>query len=244
MKYKLKLWAVCLLGLSLILTFAGITVSPHDTNTTKKITKQQDKAREEAREATETLRAAMQNPEKSIPRGLLKKAEAIGVFTNVKKGGFIIGGTGGDGVIVRRTGKGWSAPVFYNMGGADVGLQAGVKESDIIMLFMQPGALKDLLDDSLELGAGVSVAAGPVGEGAAATTGVTGNEAIYTYTNSGGLFAGATVGGGKITADNSKNKAFYKMKGGEVLTNPGSVDVSKLPAELQGFTNAVAQITK
>lgn len=244
MKYKLKLWAICLLGLSLILTFVGIPVSPHDRNESGELTKQEKKAIEEAREATATFREIMQTPGKSIPKSLIKKAEAIAVFTNVKKGGFIVGGTGGDGIIARRTANGWSAPVFYNIGGMDVGLQIGGKESDIIMLFMQPGALKDLLDDELELGASASIAAGPIGEDATAVTGVTGNEAILVYSNSGGAFAGASVGGAKISADNSRNKAFYKMNGGQVLTNPEKVDISKLPAELQGFTNAVAQITK
>lgn len=244
MKYTLTRQGICLLGLSLIFTFVGIPVSSHDRNDLSEINKQQDEARKEATEATATFREITQTPGKSIPRSLVKKAEAVAVFTNVKKGGFILGGTGGDGVIVRRVGNKWSAPVFYNIGGADVGLQVGVKESDIIMLFMQPGALKDLLDDDLELGASVSVAAGPVGEDATAVTGVTGNEAMLVYSNSGGAFAGATVGGAKISADNSRNKAFYKMKGGEVLTNPEKFDVSKLPAELQGFTNAVAQYAK
>lgn len=201
-----------------------------------------EEGRNEAREATETLRAVMQKADMAIPRALLKKAEAIAVFTNIKKGGLIVGGTGGDGVISRRVGNTWSAPAFYDVGGADVGFQIGLKQTDYILLFMQPGALKDLLDDKLEIGAGLSVAAGPVGDSAVITTGAT--EAVYVYSNTDGAFAGATIGGATITADNSRNQAFYKMNGGEMLNDPKKVNVSKLPAELRNFTNALAQYSK
>lgn len=198
--------------------------------------------RNEAREATETLRAVMQNSATSIPRALLKRAEAIAVFTNIKKGGFIVGGTGGDGVISRRSGNTWGPPVFYNVGGADVGFQIGLKKTDYILLFMQPGALKDLLDDELELGASLGLAAGPVGDSATISTGS--KDAVLVYSNTDGAFAGATIGGATIKADNSKNQAFYKMNGGQVLEKPKAVSVAKLPAELRGFTSALAQYSK
>src|ERR1700754_2972775 len=69
-------------------------------------------ARDEAREASQLLTGVMSVPAKSIPRSVLRRAIAVAVFTNIKKGGFIVGGTGGDGVILRRTGKTWGPPVF------------------------------------------------------------------------------------------------------------------------------------
>src|SRR5687767_5361751 len=88
-------------------------------------------ARNEAREATQLINRIMTDPTKSIPRSLLRRGQAIAVFTNVKKGGFIIGGTGGDGVISRRTGKTWGPPVYYDLGGANIGLQIGAKRGDV-----------------------------------------------------------------------------------------------------------------
>jgi len=224
--------------LILILFFTGFSTLPVGTADDIK------DGREEARQSTASLQKAMSDPAKSIPRAILQKAEAVAVFTNVKKGGFILGGTGGDGVISRRVGTTWGPPAFYNIGGADVGLQIGVKETDFIMVFNTPGALKDLLNDKMEMSAGIGMAAGPLGEEAAARTNVTGNEAVYVYSNSGGAFAGATVGGGSITADNSRNEKFYNMKGGAVLTNPASVNVSKLPAELTTFTRTLEGYAK
>jgi lipid-binding SYLF domain-containing protein len=244
MKYKLELWTICSIGLSLILAFSGFSAQAQDKKDAGDIKKAVEESRKEARESLETLNQAMKDPEKSVPRSLLQKAEAIAIFTNVKKGGLIVGGTGGDGVILRRTGNTWSAPVFYDIGGADVGFQIGATNTSYIMLFMTPAALQDLLDDKLELGAGVSAVAGPVGAKATANTNLTGNEAVLTYSNSEGLFAGATIGGATITADNSRNQALYKMNGGQVLTDPKTVDTSKLPAELRNLTAAVTKYAK
>ena len=196
-------------------------------------------ARDEAREATQLLTGVMSVPAKAIPRSVLRDAVAIAVFTNIKKGGFIIGGTGGDGVITRRTGKSWGPPVFYDIGGGDIGLQIGVKKGDFILVFMTESALNDLLDDEMEMTAGIGAAAGPVGETASASTGVKSN--VYVYSHSSGAFAGATVGGASIKANNSINEEIYKMKGGAVLTNPSQIKMSTLPAELQAFTNLVAK---
>jgi lipid-binding SYLF domain-containing protein len=244
MKYKMELWRTYLIGLSLILAFAGTSALAQDKPDADDIKEAFEGSRSEASESLETLNAAMKDPATSIPRSLLQKAEAIAIFTNVKKGGLIVGGTGGDGVILRRTGNTWSAPVFYNIGGADVGFQIGASNTHYILLFMTPGALKDLLDDNLEIGAGISAVAGPVGEKARVTTNLTGNEAILTYSNSEGLFAGATIGGATITADNSRNQALYKMNGGQVLTSPKSANTSKLPAELRNLTAAVTKYAK
>ncbi|HKP70179.1 MAG TPA: lipid-binding SYLF domain-containing protein [Pyrinomonadaceae bacterium] len=199
-------------------------------------------ARDEAREAHQLLSDVQSVPAKAIPKSVLRNALAIAVFTNVKKGGFIVGGTGGDGVIVRKKGNAWGPPVYYDIGGADVGLQIGVKKSDVILVFMTESALNDLLDDEMELNAGIGATAGPVGETAGASTGVKNN--VYVYSHSSGGFAGATVGGGSVKANNSINEALYKMKGGAVLTDASSIKMSTLPAELQAFTKLVASYTK
>jgi len=218
------------IGAALVINFVTITVMAQ---------KSVIHARDEAREATQVLTNFMSNPARSIPRSLLRKAVAVAVFTNVKKGGFIIGGTGGDGVIARRTGKTWSPPVYYDIGGADIGLQFGAKKGDFILVFMSQSALDDLLDDELELTATAGVAAGPVGQNAVASTCTDGN--VYIYSNASGAFAGAAVGGGTIKANNSINEDIYKMKGGAVLTDSSQIKLSTLPAELRTFSSTVSK---
>ena len=214
------------------------------TKSSKEIRKQQKEGRDEVREATKVFREIMNVPDKAIPRELLEKAEAIGVFPNVRKVGFIIGGRGGDGVVARKTNDGWSAPVFYNIGGASFGAQIGAKNTDYIMLFMNEGALQDLLDDKVEFEGNLSFAAGPVGRELGAGTNATLDAGILIYSRSKGLFAGATIGGAVLTADNSINEAFYKMKAFEVLEKPESIKLTSISKDLRDFSNTVKQYAK
>ena len=160
------------------------------------------------------------------------------------KGGFIVGGRGGDGVVSRRTKNGWSAPVFYNIGGSSIGAQIGVKKTDYIMLFMNEGALEDLLDDKLEFEGDLSFAAGPVGREIGAGTNLTLDAGILVYSRSKGLFVGASIGGAVLTADNSINRALYDMTAGEVLAKPESIKMTTVSKTLWSFSNTVKQYAK
>ena len=55
---------------------------------------------------------------------------------------------------------------------------------------------------------------------------------------------GASIGGAVLTADNSKNEAFYKMKAGEVLDKPESVNLTNVSADLRGFSDTVKLYAK
>jgi lipid-binding SYLF domain-containing protein len=86
--------------------------------------------------AARVFREIMDTPDKGIPKDLLEKAECIAVFPSVLKAGFIVGGRGGRGVASCRTVRGWSAPAYFNLGGASIGLQIGAQSTDFVMLFM------------------------------------------------------------------------------------------------------------
>lgn len=244
MRNTIKKWAFGGLALALTASFSGISVPAQQTMDAKEMRKQQKEGRDEVREATKVFRKIMSVPDKAIPQELLEKAEAIGVFPNVVKAGFIIGGRGGDGVVARRTPNGWSAPAFYNIGGASLGAQIGAKKTDYIMLFMNEGALRDLLDDKLEFEGKLSFAAGPVGRTIGAGTNLTADAAILVWSRSEGAFIGASIGGAILTADNSINEAFYKMKAGEVLEKPESVNLTNVSADLRGFSETVKMYAK
>src|SRR5262249_16231593 len=55
---------------------------------------------------------------------LLQRAKAVLIIPRMVKAGFIIGGEGGDGVLLVRDRTHWSNPVFYSMGATSFGLQA------------------------------------------------------------------------------------------------------------------------
>jgi lipid-binding SYLF domain-containing protein len=177
--------------------------------------------------------------DKSIPRDLLAKAKAVVVFPGTIKGAFIIGGQGGKGVAVRRIGRGWSAPAFLNMAGGSIGFQIGGSKTDYILLVMNDKGMKGLLEDKFELGGEGSVAAGPVGRTAAASTNATLDAEILTYSRSKGLFAGVSLKGVSINSDGDLNQAIYQKRSKEIIGDP-ALPATAAPASLRRFGQTVA----
>src|ERR1700742_841427 len=54
---------------------------------------------------------------------LMRQAKAVFIVPKLLKGGFVVGGEGGDGVLMARGASGWSDPAFYAIGAASFGLQ-------------------------------------------------------------------------------------------------------------------------
>src|SRR5437764_12803050 len=232
MKHLIRQVIYCTLCLMLL---SGIASA--QSKQAKKITEATERSRRAAKVFTEIMAA----PDKAIPHDLLDKAEAVAVFPNVIKAGFIVGGRGGSGVISRRVNGGWSAPAFFKLGGASVGLQIGESSTDFVLLFMNEDALKGLLEDKLELGGEGSIAAGPVGRTAAASTNLTLDAGIISYSRSKGLFAGLELKGVVINPENNLNEALYGLKARDVLTGANKVKMSDLPAGVIVFPNALAR---
>ena len=203
--------------------------------------KQQKEAAKKAQSASEVFEQVMGAPDRSIPRELLDRAEAVAVFPGMLKAGFVVGGRGGSGVISRRVTGGWSAPAFFKMGGASLGLQIGAAKTDLILLFMNADALKGLLEDKLEVGGEASAAAGPVGRTASATTNLTLDAGILSYSRSKGLFAGLEIKGAVINPDNNLNEALYGLKAREVLTGANKVDMADVLSGVITFPNTLAR---
>src|ERR1700753_1373642 len=83
--------------------------------------KQLKEASKKAGDASRVFEQIMGAPDRSIPKDLLDRAEAVAVFPGMIKAGFVVGGRGGSGLISRRMTGGWSAPAYFNMGGANGG---------------------------------------------------------------------------------------------------------------------------
>lgn len=203
--------------------------------------KQQKEAAKKSDSAAEVFQQVMGAPDRSIPRQLLDRAEAVAVFPGMLKAGFVVGGRGGSGVISRRVTGGWSAPAYFKMGGASVGLQIGAARTDLILLFMNEDALRGLLEDKLEMGGEASAAAGPVGRTASATTNLTLDAGILSYSRSKGLFAGLELKGAVINPDNNLNEALYGFKARDILTGTNKVNMADVPAGLITFPNTLAR---
>jgi lipid-binding SYLF domain-containing protein len=197
-------------------------------------------AAKNAQEASDTFMEIMNVPDKAIPQSLLDKAEAIAVF-EVVKAGFIVGGRTGHGVISRRVKGGWSAPAFYNLNGGSFGLQIGGAKVELVLLFMNTGAVESLMKDKFEIGGEGSVAAGPVGRSASASTDAQLKAQILSYSRSKGLFAGLEIKGVAISPDNNDNEPVYGMKANDILAPARQWKLTDMPAEVRIFPRTLAR---
>ncbi|HQX55388.1 MAG TPA: lipid-binding SYLF domain-containing protein [Pyrinomonadaceae bacterium] len=228
--------------IALVLIMAGIAAFGSETFAQKK-GKELKAAEERVDKASAVVRDVMRINEKAIPRDLLAKAKAIVVFPGALKFGFILGGQGGEGVVIRRLANGWSAPAFMNMAGGSIGAQIGGQKTDYVLLIMNEKGLKGLLEDKFEIGGEGSVSAGPVGRTAAASTNVTLDAEILSYSRSRGLFAGVALKGVVIKQDESINQAIYQKSAKEILGGTG-MEWSSAPVSLQEFSKLVATYAK
>jgi len=150
---------------------------------------------------------------KDISREVLSKADCVLILPDVKKFGFGVGGSGGRGpLLCRRGGKfngKWSAPAMYSVGGASVGLQVGGSSTDFVLLLMDEKVVNQVLNGKTKMGTDATAAAGPGATAASAS-----DVDILTYGRAKGVFAGVSLGGSSVEADNDANYRLY----GKTLT--------------------------
>jgi lipid-binding SYLF domain-containing protein len=158
-------------------------------------------------QSVEIVRDFGEMPEGQIPQRIISGARGLAII-RVLKIGFGVSGKGGEGVVVARTAHGWSAPSFIGLGGAGWGLQIGAELTDFIFVLNNDAAVRAFSrDGNVKLGADVSAAAGPVGRDLQGD--VTTTAAVYTYSRSKGLFAGASLEGAIIATQKTANIRYY-----------------------------------
>lgn len=204
--------------LAFLLTIFGIVGAVHGQKDSASKSKDINEAKKTVTAASNVFNQIMKAPDKAIPKDLLDRAEAIAIFPGVINAAFIFGGRGGVGIISRRTPTGWSAPAFFKLGGGSFGFQIGGEKIAYVMLIMNNDGLKGILEDKFEMGGEVSLAAGPIGRSASATTNPTMDAAILSYSRTKGLFAGVALKGAVITPDNDRNEAVYGHLADWILT--------------------------
>jgi SH3 domain-containing YSC84-like protein 1 len=165
---------------------------------------------ESVRLADQVMHEIMAIPARRIPEQLLANAEGLVIIPGVIKIGFVGGVRRGRGVVLVRDGDGaWGIPQFVILTGGSVGWQAGVQATDVVLVFRTKKSVEGLLGGKFTLGAGASVAAGPVGRSAEAATDAELGAEILSYSRSRGLFAGVAIDGSAIEIDESAHQGFY-----------------------------------
>lgn len=168
----------------------------------------QSKEENKLQDATDVLDELRGQPDQRVPEQLLQRAYGVAVIPEVIKGAFFVGARYGTGVLSVRDSHGkFSNPVFVKLTGGSFGAQFGAQATDIVLVFTTRRGVEGIADGKLTLGAGASVAAGPVGRQAEAAAST--NAEVYAYSRARGLFAGVALDGTALTIDAKANRAFY-----------------------------------
>jgi len=164
--------------------------------------------------SAEDFQEVMATPDKGIPQDLLAKAQCVIIVPGLKKGAFVVGGQYGRGFAECRheDGMGWGAPGAVRVEGGSVGFQIGGSSTDVVMLVMNRRGMEKLLGDKFTLGADASIAAGPVGRTANASTDARMDAEILAWSRAKGLFAGISLNGATMRNDADVNAELYGRK--------------------------------
>jgi lipid-binding SYLF domain-containing protein len=186
--------------------------------------------------ATRVAEHMKSDPAFGTAQNMLRNAKAVLIIPGLVKGGFIFGAEGGDGVLMKRTGRNsWSSPAFYSMGSASFGLQIGLQKAEIVMLIMSDRALRGIQHDEFKIGAGAGITAVTLSSGAEGATSGHGGD-IVVWTSGTGAYGGLTFNGSVIKPRHEWNHDYYgrKVSVGDILS--GSVnnpDARELRGELE-----------
>jgi SH3 domain-containing YSC84-like protein 1 len=173
---------------------------------------------DDAQEATQlvdkarlTFDAFIADSEMGPPlRSLVKGAKGVLIYPQILRGAFIVGASGGSGVFLAKDDKAdvWGGPAFYTIGQGSFGLQAGGDASEVVLVALTERGVAAMLATSAKLGANASVAAGPVGAGAEASTANISAD-IIAYSRAKGLYAGISLDGAVVATRDALNHAYY-----------------------------------
>ena len=160
-------------------------------------------------EAARVLDEVLSAPDKGVPQAIIDKAQAVVVIPDTVKGALLIGAQRGKGVMSVKKDGTWSAPAFVTLTGGSVGLQIGGQATDIVLVVVNERGIDSLAQNTFKIGGDASVAAGPVGREATASTDYKLEAQILSYSRSRGLFAGVSLAGSTIRADRNANEKIY-----------------------------------
>ncbi len=200
-------------------------------------------------EAAVVLDQIMSVKDQAIPQELIDKAHCALVVPGLKKGAFIVGGRFGRGFLsCRQTdGTGWTAPAPMRVEGGSVGFQIGGSETDFVMLIMNARGAERLIKSSkFSVGGEASVAGGPVGRSSSAETDATMRAEMLTYSRSRGVFAGVSLKGGTIRADDEAIGDLYgnkNIKNEQIIygKTPAPAAAAKFLATLNKYSSRLSK---
>ncbi|MCX5686943.1 MAG: lipid-binding SYLF domain-containing protein [Candidatus Omnitrophica bacterium] len=193
-------------------------------------------------ESGKVLSEIQQMPDQGIPEDLMRGCSAIAIFPNTISAGFVFGGKYGQGIIMVRDNSGrWSPPAIFTIAGGSFGWQIGGQATDFVLVFTNKRSVDGVLQGQFKLGADASVAAGPVGRAAEASTDAHLKGGILSYSRSRGLFAGAKLEGAVITQhwDGDAELYGHSLSAEDILIK----NKAKMPESADGILKVLNKYT-
>ncbi len=234
----------------LLSAFLCTLLSPIATHAQKIDKSKLDTAAKRSGVAARVLTSVVNMPD-TIPRELLNRARAVGVFPDLDRMSFVLPKSRlAYGVICSRLTDGWSPPAYYGFGAPKIPdlKWEGRKKPDIIILFMSDKAIAEFQKGNFVFKEEMVGIAGPVG---ALTTEKekemsTANVLIYALVDGRveGLGIDANdLGGGAANPDNNINNAIYGLKARDVLSGKAPLWPTALPS-VSEYQNALTNLSK
>src|ERR1700680_3349679 len=223
----------CALILGAAMAFLGLSWT---SSASAKAKDDEQKENERIANAGTVLKEILDVPD-DIPQDLIDKARCVIVFPSVVKAAFIVGGSYGRGVMLCRTHKDfsgpWGAPAMKALEAGSVGFQIGGQATDFVILVMNNRGVDSLLHSKVKLGADASIAAGPKGRDAQASTDVTLRAEMLSYSRSRGAFAGVSLEGSTLRPDEDANRRLYgrDVTASHIITE-GKIDAPPAAGDL------------
>lgn len=150
--------------------------------------------------------------------------------------GFLLAGTIGTGIVLKKTATGWSPPLAVGLSGLGFGFLVGASTKEIIIFIYDDETLESIAKKhGCKLGSQLELSVGPFGRAADLTlTGSRGGVGtVFSVAYSKGAFAGLSVEGGVLGSRDFVNNKFYCAIADphDILFKPGSVRAPEYAGE-------------
>ena len=161
------------------------------------------------RKLTAKFESMQSNPEKRVPADVLRQAKGV-ILLDRTKAGFIFAYQGGSGVALVKEPKteGWSPAAFVSANEASLGFQIGGEKAFYVILLMHTNAVRMLTEAMIDF---AGEARGTAGDSSAGAEGKISDieHPVLVYDDRAGLYGGAALKGGAISADDEANRIYY-----------------------------------
>lgn len=194
---ELKVFVLRLLVAAFLVAFCLSVSRAEDSDANSDLAKRLD-------QSSKVLDEVMATPGKTIPQGVISRAECVAVFPATVQVAILVGGKHGKGFATCRTAHGWSAPAPLDISGGSWGAQLGGQEVDLVLVVTDDKGIQQLESGKFNLGTETSVTGGPVGN-----EDMKMNADVLSYSRARGVFAGMNMNGSSISEDRSETRSLY-----------------------------------